>query len=212
VAEILLEAQGAASAPGAGNLILYPETVGKKLQYKDDAGRTYTVPGGIRNWSVTNQTGFASDTYMVGSAITVPATNTLQVGSVYCCRISLSKTNNGVAAPVYNIRVGTLGTTGDTAVCTFTGAAQTAVIDVGYVTIEAVWRTVGASGVLAGTFSMVHNTGAATGLIGSISPVIEVTSSAFNTTTASLIMGVSVNGGASAAYTVTRVVSELLNI
>jgi hypothetical protein len=213
MSEILLETQGAPASPSAGQILVFPESIGKRFTIKDENGKTYTFgSGAIVNQSVADQTGFSSDTYLTGSSIAIPSSLTLQAGSIYKCRISLAKTAAGIAAPTYIIRIGVNGTIADTAIITFTGAAQTAAADVGYVDIFSTWRSVGASGILQATFNMIHNTGAATGLIGSISPVIELTSAAFNTTTASLIMGVSVNGGASAAYTVRQVHAELRNI
>jgi hypothetical protein len=211
MADILLDNQSASATPSAGQVVVFPETVGKRLSFKDDTGRTYTLGNsGIRNYATAAVAGFAADTYVVGSAITIPASLTLQTGTQYRCKISLSKTAAGVAAPTAIVRVGTLGTTGDTAVITFTGAAQTAVADVGFIEILCTWRTIGASGVLQGTFALVHQQANAVGLAGT--NVLEVTSSAFNTTTASLIMGVSLNYGASAAVTTTQVEAELLNI
>lgn len=171
-----------------------------------------TVASALRNWSTAAQTGFAADTMLTGSVVSLPATRGLKAGATYRVRFSVSKTAAGIAAPKFIVRVGTNGTTADTAVLTFTGGAQTAVVDTGWFEVQATWRSVGATGVLQGTLFGQHTKNAATGLIGNASPVFEVTGAAFDTTTASLKMGLSVNGGAAASWTVTQVTAELVNL
>lgn len=212
MADMLLDVQSASVTPAAGTAVMFPETVGKRYTFKDDTGRTYTLGrGSITNFATAAQgPGFAADTYLVGSSIAIPASLTLQAMSQYRCRISLNKTAVGAAAPTAIIRVGTAGTVADTAVVTFTGAVQTGVADTGLIDILSTWRVIGASGVLQGTFSLKHLLGNGVGLSGT--DLIEVTSAAFNTTTASLIMGISLNFGAAANVTVTQVEAELINI
>lgn len=211
MADILLDVQSASATPAAGQVVLFPETGGKKMTAKDDAGRTYTLGiGGIRNYAVAAVAGFAADTYVVGSSITVPASLALQVGTQYRCKISLSKTAAGTAAPTCIVRIGTLGTTGDAAAITFTGAIQTAAVDAGFIEVLLTVRTTGATGTLQATFALTHNAANAAGLAGT--NVIEVNNASFNTTPASLILGISLNYGASAVVTTTQVEAELLNI
>lgn len=211
MSDIVLDVQSASVTPAAGQVVLFPETVGKKYTYKDDAGKTYTLGiGGIRNTATAAVAGYTADTYVVGSAITIPASLTLQVGSTYRIRISVNKTAAGTAAPTCIVRVGTAGTTADTAVLTFTGAAQTGVADVGVIELVCTWRSIGAAGVLQGTHYLTHNSANAVGLSGT--DVIEVTSAGFNTTTASLIMGVSLNYGAGITFNTTLVETELVGI
>src|SRR4051794_20356603 len=80
--------------------------------------------------STAAQTGFATDTYLAGSAVTIPV-GKIQVGTKYRCKFNVVKTAAGVAAPVISIRLGTAGTTADTARATLTYAAQTGVVDEG---------------------------------------------------------------------------------
>lgn len=211
MADILLDVQSASATPAAGQIVLFPETTGKRYTFKDDAGRTYTMgQGAIRNYATAAVAGYTTNTYVVGSAITVPASLTLQAGSLYRCKISCNKTAAGVAAPTAIVYVGTAGSTADTAVLTFTGAAQTGVADVGLIEILCTWRSIGASGVLQGSFALTHNSASAVGLSGT--DLIEVTGAAFNTTTGSLIMGVALNYGAGITFNTTQVETELLNI
>lgn len=207
--QALLSAGATPGTAPAGQLRLFAET-GKKLTQVDDAGRTTTM-GGVTNYSTSAQgAGFAADTYVVGSAVTIPASLHAQVGTQYRVRISLSKTAAGIATPIATLRIGTNGSTADAAVITFTGAAQTAVADVGVLEFFATFRAVGASAVVQATHNLKHHKANGAGLAGT--EIIEVTSGTFDSTTASLVIGVSLNFGTSAAITVTLVQAELTNI
>lgn len=212
MSDIVMDVQSASATPAAGQAVLFAETTQKHYTYKNDAGTTFTLGvGGIRNFSTASQgAGFAADTYLTGSNITVPASLTLQAGTQYRCRISLSKTAAGVATPIVTVRIGTAGTTADAAIVTFTGAAATAAADVGFIELLVTIRSVGAAAASQGTYTLKHNLASGAGLSGT--DVIEQAGTAFNSTTASLIVGVSLNFGASAAVTVTQVEAELLNI
>lgn len=212
MSDVVIDVQSASATPAAGQVAVFAETVGKRMSYKDDAGKTYTLGvGGIRNFATASVNPYSSDTYVAGSSITIPASLTLQVGSQYRCKISLSRTaGGGVATPILTLRIGTLGTTGDAAIATFTGVASTSAVDAGFIEVLFTVRTVGAAATSQGTYSLTHNLANAVGLAGT--NVIETAGTAFNSTTASLIIGVSLNYGASATTTTTQVEAELLNI
>ena len=169
----------------------------------------------------TPAAGFAADTYLVGSSIAIPASS-LQAKSIYRCVFQVSKTAAGVAAPVLILRFGTLGTTGDAAKCTFTFPVQTAVADNGLFAVEAIFRTVGSgtSAVIEGTASLIHalvgttantNAGLSSTTLG-VAPTVSAVSAGFDSTVANSIVGLSVNGGTAAAWTIPHVTSELINI
>ena len=148
-------------------------------------------------------------TYLTGSAIT---TANIKAGTVVTWDISVTKTNAGTAAPAWTVRFGTNASTADTTILTFTGAAQTAAVDTGMITIQCTFRTVGSgtSAVLVGHYRLVHqldSTGLSTGNGGAFA-----TSAGFNSTTASAFLGVTVNSGASAAWTVNQVNVKIENI
>jgi hypothetical protein len=169
-------------------------------------------PRQVHNASVAAQAGFAADTYLVGSSCPVPA-NQLQAKAKYRVRFNVVKTAAGVAAPVIIIRFGTAGSVADAALCTLTFALQTAVVDEGMFEIEAVFRTVGAgtAAVLQAVGRLMHRL-SVTGLSVDVSGVKLATSAGFNSTLANAVIGVSVNGGASAAWTVSLVSAELMNL
>jgi hypothetical protein len=167
----------------------------------------------VFNAAVAQQTGFAADTYLVGSSIAIPA-GRLQAKSIYRCRFNVVKTNAGTATPIIIVRIGTAGTTADTALCTLTWTAQTNVVDEGVYQIESIFRTVGSgsSAVLQTLGQLTHRL-VATGLGNTAVSEPEIaTSAGFNSTVASSIIGISVNGGTSAAFTIEYVTAELVNL
>lgn len=167
----------------------------------------------VYNASVANQgAGFATDTYLTGSSIAIPS-GALQAKSIYRCRFAVTKTAAGTATPIINVRFGTNGSTADTSRGTLTFSAQTAAADEATFEIVVVFRTVGSgtSAVIQSSAQLQHRlsiTGFGTG----VSEPEAATSGGFDSTVANSIIGVSVNGGTSAAWTVTQVVAELLNL
>lgn len=209
MADLLLDNQSVPTTPASGQVVVYTESTAKVLATRDDGGNPKTLP--FANSSTANQTGFASDTYLAGSNILVPS-SLLRIGTTYRLSFDMVKTGAGTATPILIIRMGTLGTIGDGARVTFTFAVGTAVIDTGVFDVYAHFRVIGASAVLAGMAQLSHHL-AATGLSttgASGSGIILATSSAFDATTPSLIIGASFNGGTSFSGTNTVVESSLL--
>lgn len=200
MAELLFDTQSKPATPGANTAFLYPDSRSKVWTGVDDTGLARSNGGLLVNANTANVVANTADTYLAGSEIIVP-NHGLQAKTTFHWRFSASKTAAGVAGPVFSIRVGTAGTTADTARLTLTGPAQTAAVDVGTFDLTVVLRNVGAAGVLAGALAIIHNTGGATGFANSISPVIENTGAGFDTTTANLIVGVSCNPGAAGVWT-----------
>ncbi len=164
-----------------------------------------TIGAGLSNFSsATVSAAYAADTYLAGSAITVPSAGAFKAGTLYVCTFDMTKTAAGVAGLVITFRMGTLGTTGDAAITTLTFGAGTAAVDTGIFTVQVLFRTVGAgtSAVVSAIAECNHHL-AATGIISTGASgfgVIEAVSAGFNSTTQT-IMGISVNGGASFAGT-----------
>lgn len=152
--------------------------------------------------------GFATDTYLAGSSISIPS-GAPYVNTTYRGVFSVSKTTAGTAAPVISLRYGVNGTTADTAILTFTFGAGTGVADVGIFEVIATFRTVGSgtSAVVQGISRLTSNL-ATTGLSSTIK-ALAVVSSGFDSTVASSKIGMSYNGGTSAVHTVTMVSAEL---
>jgi hypothetical protein len=162
------------------------------------------------NQAVADVTGYSATTYLVGSNITVE--NKLKIGTRYQCIFDITKTAAGTALPVITVRFGTTATTGGSpSILSLTFPAQTAAIDAGVFTIDVTFRVVGASAVITAVGRLVHNL-AATGLSTSNAPVIVGTSSTFDSSVAGSMIGIAVNGGASAAWTSTLVNAKLENL
>lgn len=189
------------------------------LYFVTDEGVTERSTGAVwqsfsgitRNASIASQgAGFATDTYVTDSALLIPSVG-FQARSMFLWRLSASKTAAGVATPIYNIRIGSAKTTADTARLTLTGPAQTAVADIGTLNIMVTVRSVSATGVIQGTAWWDHRGTAAsstggTGFANDATGHIEGTSAAFdNSALAAQYVGLSINGGTSAAWTFTQV-------
>lgn len=202
------------ATPGSGVSTVYVDaTTLPVLRMVDDAGNDKQLSP-IYNASTAVQTPAATTrTYIAGSNITVPAIK-MKVGAIYSCRFNMTKTAAGTATSTIDVAVGTAGTTADTARLSFTKPAGTAAADEGWCEVHAVVKTIGASGVLVGEFTMGHNgfaAGAGTGHAVIPYVAVNVTSGAFDTTVANLIIGVCLTSGASDAITITAVRAEYCN-
>lgn len=169
------------------------------LEYDDPIAVVHSTPA---------QALATTETYVTGSAIAVPAG--FRAGGLFRWRIFISKTNAGTAAPVFAIKFGTAGAVGDTTRITITAQAQTAIVDIGEWVIEAQVTTAGASAIVVGMIRLYHQHGA-TGLSIGSGGETPVASSAFDLTVANTKAGVSITSGASAAWTVNRLITEVLN-
>lgn len=161
--------------------------------------------------NLASQTLSAADTYVTGSRIVLPQAR-MQAGTVYRAKLVITKTAAGVATPVFNVRIGTAGTTSDTSRLAYTGVAQTAVVDTAYLEVQMTFRAVGASAIVAAWLRFDHDlatTGFATATRGFQGQAVSGT---FDSTTASTGVGISINGGASSAWTVQQCYAELLNL
>src|SRR5258706_4626752 len=142
MADVLLDTQGIPSTPAAGQALIYFDTTTKKLTTKNDAGTVATVDDVTNASTTTVSAGYAADTYLAGSSLSIP-TGLVRVGSIYHCIFDMVKTGAGTATPIITLRFGTAGTTGDTARLTFTFAVGTGVIDTGIFEIWAHFRVSG---------------------------------------------------------------------
>ena len=161
------------------------------------------------NSTATQAITAATITYLTGSNIT---TANIKAGTVVTWTVSVTKTAAGTAAPLFSVRFGTTSTTADAILLNFTGNAQTAIADTGEVTIQCTFRTVGSgtSAVIVGHYKLVHvlpTTGLSTGQGG-----VFTTSAGFNSTTASSFLGLTLNTGASASWTVNQVNVKIENL
>lgn len=209
MSDILLDVQSVPATPGAGQSVIYVDSVTKRLSVKKDTGAVESVIN--NNSSVASQSPVAATrTYIAGSAIAIP-TNKLQVGTILRWKFNMVKTAAGIAASTIAICFGTLGTTGDTDRVSFVKPAGTAVVDEGWVEIEATVRSIGVAGVVTGVFRMIHNL-SATGHMVIPSAVVTTISAGFDTTVANLIAGLTINTGAADAITIQLVHAEAINL
>lgn len=170
------------------------------------------IRANVGNTAVAAVSGYAADTYLVGSSIAIPS-NSLKAKSIYYCVFNVVKTAAGTVAPIINIRFGTAGTTADTSRCVLTFALQTAVVDEGIFEVWATFNSVGAttSAVIQSAGKLAHRL-SITGLSTDVTGSKIATSAGFDSTVASSIIGLSVNGGTLAAWTITLVQAQLINL
>jgi len=222
---LLLPEQSAPGTPATGHAALYT-TDGTALLMKDDSGNAITIgPGGgggatpsVNNASLTSQgPGFAASTYLAGSSCAIP-NGKLKAGTKYRCRMSVTKTAAGVATPSIAILIGTNGSALDTQRASVTFPAQTAVTDNGLIEVFATFRSVGSgtSAVLVMVGAMMHDKAfgstASTGLSVLACPVVNSVGSGFDSTVNGSFIGLVLNAGASAAWTIQMVEAELSNL
>lgn len=210
MSDMQVDVQSSPATPASGQAIVYVDTTTKSLSMKDDAGFIRSLVKA--NFSTASQAPAASTrTYLTGSALSIP-TGKLQIGSIFRWKFNMTKTGAGTAASTIDVAVGTAGTTADTARLTFTKPAGTAVIDEGWCEVTAICRgPLSASGIFVGQFNMIHNL-SATGH--AVIPCVSVNnvSSAFDVTTASLIVGVCITTGSADAITIQMVTAEADNL
>jgi hypothetical protein len=181
----------------------FPTTTGSVGYNMRSDGSTgfATYPMQILNSSTTDLTVSTADIYLAGSNCPVAAGDMKAKGQ-YRCSFDMTKTA-GTGAPVISVRIGTLGTTGDTAQITFTFGAGTSVADTGTFEVYVVWRSVGSgtSAVVSGFCRGVHNL-ATTGLFSNAADwvIVGTTSAGFNSSAVTTI-GCSFNGGTAFAGT-----------
>jgi hypothetical protein len=170
-----------------------------------------TPPQQLFNQALAGQgPGFAADTYLAGSAIAVPP-DRLKAGTRYELVFNAAKTAAGVAPPVLTLRFGASGSAADAVLAQLIFPAQTAAADDGRFSLDVTFRAVGAAASVQAVGSLVH-TLAAGGLANSPAAVRRATSGGFNSTPANAVLGVSLNAGAAAAWTVSLVQARLENL
>lgn len=203
MADILIDNQSLPTTPAAGKSLLYVDAVSKKMHQLDDGGIARGVLS--RNFTTASQgAGFAVDTYVTNSNIIVPSGG-LQAGMMFEWTLSLSKTAAGTAATILTFRLGTGLATSDTSLLALTSSvAQTAAIAEGLMKVMLAIRTGGASGVCAGGFGLAAAVGLGGGKDG-VSGSVDLSAASGKS------MGLSINGGASAAWTLTSCVGHLLS-
>lgn len=198
----ITDATAAAAALGAMEIPVNDAGADKKLTVSQL--NAYIEP--ISKATTAGQTTITgnADVYLVNSGIAIPETR-LQVGTFIRWKIFVSKTAAGTAAPVFTFRHGTAQSTADTSRGAVTCSAQTATLNSGcIIDCMATFRAVGASAVL--------QFGVGQGVAGFSTQGGVATSATFNSAVSGMFLGISINPGASAAWTVSQVHVDLLNV
>lgn len=185
---------------------------GELLEYVEGVG-FFTIEGpgdgDMNTASTADQTANAADTYLSGSAVAM--SGRIKAGTFFRWCITATKTAAGVATPIWNLRVGTNGSTSDTSRGSATGVAQTAATDTGVFNVEAIIRAVTATGTIQAWWRFAHKN-ATTGFANvAQDQVFQSLSGTFDLTASGLIIGLSVNPGASGVWTIQSVTVDTVN-
>ena len=190
---------------------------GESLTFTEGLGWFYnrTAPTDLATGiaTTTQIASHSADTYYLGMPITYNGATRVRAGTFFRWAWRSQKGAAGTATPTYIIRVGTAGTTADTARVTMTGAAQTAAADEAYFIVEVGFRVVGASAVLVANHFLAHRL-ATTGFSVTANNVMmtPVVSGTFDSGVAGSIIGLSVNPGASGAWVTDLVALDAVNM
>jgi hypothetical protein len=184
---------------------------GDTLEYTEATGwfKVAALVGSpaVYNFSTAAQSPAASDVYVTNSNLLIGGR--LKVGTIFRWNIHMTKTAAGTATPAMIVRFGTAGAVGDTARCTLAGPAQTAAVDEAVFQVEAVVWTYSATGTVRAQAGIKHSAAVAAGF----GEMFDgVTSGTFDLTVAGLQVGLSMNPGASAAWTYNLVTAEAFNL
>jgi hypothetical protein len=182
---------------------MWPDNAAHQLAYKVNGVNRGFIASRYSGHSNADQLLGVAETYVTDSGLLVPSFG-LQTRTLIRWTLSLSKTAAGVAAPVWNIKLGTLGTTADATRWTHTGVVQTALAETGFYVLSATLRNAGAAATLAGCLACDRTGGVAATGLASVANA-QVTSAAFDSSfVAGQIIGLSINPGAASAWTITQ--------
>jgi hypothetical protein len=167
--------------------------------------------------STAAQTLGTSDTYLAGSSPPAFPAGKIQAGTWYRAKFDMTKTAAGTAIATMTVRMGTLGSTSDAAIATFTfPSAQTAAVDNGSFEVVVNFRSAGSgTSAVIEAIGYILRTNTTTGFLSTsglqVMTPARVTSAGFDSTTVTRI-GLSINAGASSAWTTQAVQSEVKNL
>lgn len=154
MADILIDNQTTPSTPSGSKSVLYVDSTTKKFVTLDDSGKAQGVLSAVNSGSgVASQAITTSDTYLTSSGIQIPACG-MQVGMLFEWHIMVTKNNTGTSTPIFIVQTGSAQSTADTDRLTLTGGAATAATGGGVLVVSVLVRTVSASGVIVGNFTV----------------------------------------------------------
>jgi hypothetical protein len=189
-----------------GERFSYSETAGIRVFDANGNQKDTTGSGTYGNANTADLgPGFAADTYLTGSNLQIGGR--VKQGTMLKWKVTASKTAAGIAAAALAVRLGTAGTVADTARATHTLAAATAAADAGVFEIDINFRQVGASAVIESRLALYHQTAGFT-TAGNVFNIVTSASFALGSTD---YIGLSLNAGTAAAWTIQQVLTDLEN-
>jgi len=198
---------------GAGEAAEWGDGEGWRVYSSTGIGKSTGGPTIARAYFAPAQALATTETYLTNSAITIPA---LVAGHYLKWSAYVTKTGASTAVPVMSVYVGTNGSTSDTkrfttatTVWTTAMPAQSANADVMLLEVEVYCVGAGASGTLFGSYRMNRQNTALLGF--AVTPMAHQhgTTGAIDISAASIKLGLALTTGASAAWTVNNIITEV---
>jgi hypothetical protein len=201
MADILIDNQASPGTPASGKSYLWVDSTTKRFVQTSDGG----VHQGVlsKNYSTSQQTGFAADTYLTGSSILIPSVG-MQAGQLYVWEVGIEKSAAGTGLITTTVRVGSNQSVADTSRAALAQTvAQAATASANIMRVSVLVRSVSASGILIASMGF---TGTQMG------DGDRIVAAAFdNSALAGQYIGLSLNGNTSASYTIDSVFGYLVS-
>jgi hypothetical protein len=196
-------------ALNAGEFYFATDTL--KLYVGSASGNLLVGPAPSNASTVSQTINAATTAALAGSAVAVPPSK-LKIGSVFIWNLIVTKTAAGTAANTFNVLCGTTGTVSDPVILALALPVGTAVADTAQIQIVLTCRgPLSASGIFAGTLTLVHNL-SATGFATIPCVVVTGLSGSVNVTTANLILSLSCITAASTVLTFPQVTGQAFGL
>jgi hypothetical protein len=181
---IMTEQATPPSTPSSGDHAVWPSSVDNGLYSTGDDGLIHRLFPFHSATSASSAVINTVETVIGGGSAAgtkpIPA-NTLRVGSIVRITILGTNTSTVANATTFRVKLGALGTTGDTTVASAAVTSAAAGTNIPFkVMIEFTVRAIGASGSLIGSMTVV--TTGVTGIAAVTNTVVELTPVAFSTT------------------------------
>jgi hypothetical protein len=204
MAKVTIANQTTPTTPSSAYSAVFVDSTTKKFGQIDDSGIVHGMLS--RNVTTAGQAAnFTTDTYVTNSGLLIPSSG-LVAGMQFRWWVYATKSTGSTAAAVYTFRVGTGQATSDTSIIALTdvGAQTSAAANVLIICTLGL-RTVSASGVGVAAVLVGPSASSTFGLgKEGVSSTIDLTGKAGQ------YVGLSINAGASATWTVDHVYAELV--
>lgn len=211
---LLLNKAATPATPAADKAEVFLDTTAETLRYIEDTGTVREMGVNSPCAIVATPSGIANTetAFLGGTNNWRVYTNQLKAGSVIRVTVEGTYTAGAGAAAIFRIRLGTAGTTADTALATFTlGTSAASGTNIPFeVTLVVTMRTVGAASTQVGHAKVINQ--GTTGLYTAAADIREATTAACDTTASNWLTVTFISASASNTATIKQAYGELVKI